>query len=107
MSDLHLGGGFRETNYREDFTVDKTLARFLHVIRHESEQDQREVELIIAGDFFEFLHVPAVDNYNPAERYPTQTYLNSSESASIQRLNIIIDSHLGVFESLSSFIHVL
>lgn len=106
LSDLHLGGGFRETNYREDFTVDKILARFLHVIRHESEQDQREVELIIAGDFFEFLHVPAVDNYDPAERYPTQTYLNSSESASIQRLNIIIDSHPGVFEALSDFIQV-
>lgn len=106
LSDLHLGGGFRKNNYREDFTVDKILARFLQTIRHESEQDQREVELIINGDFFEFLHVPAVDNYDPTERYPTQTYLNSSESASIQRLNIIIDSHSGVFEALSDFIQV-
>lgn len=106
LSDLHLGDGYRENNYRAEFAIDKILARFLHVIRQESEQDQREVELIIAGDFFEFLHVPAVDNYDPTRRYPTQAYLNSSEPASIQRLNIIIDSHPGVFEALSDFIQV-
>lgn len=106
LSDLHLGDGYRAHNDREDFAIDKMLTHFLHAIRQESEQDQREVELIINGDFFEFLHVPAVDNYDPTQRYPTQTYLNSSEPASIQRLNIIIDSHPSVFETLSDFIQV-
>ncbi len=106
LSDLHLGDGYLQNNYQGDVAVDKILARFLHMIRHESEQDQREVELIINGDFFEFLHVPAVDNYDPTQRYPTLAYLNSSEPASIKRLNIIIDSHPGVFEALSDFIQV-
>lgn len=106
LSDLHLGAGHTSSNYREDFTVDKSLVRFLQTIGQESNRDSREVELIINGDLFEFLHVPAVDSFDPTERYPIETYLNSSEPASIKRLNIIADSHPDVFEALSDFIHV-
>jgi UDP-2,3-diacylglucosamine pyrophosphatase LpxH len=106
LSDLHLGAGHIESNYLEDFTVDTKLAQFLQAISHESERDQREVELIINGDFFEFLEVPAVDNYRPGEVYPDEAYLDSSEQASIQRLNIIVEGHPLVFDALSDFIHV-
>lgn len=106
ISDLHLGAGYADGNYREDFTVDKKLACFLQVIRRESEQDHREIELIINGDFFEFLYVPAVDHYDPGERYPLETYLDSSQPASIKRLNLIVEGHPEVFDALSDFIHV-
>lgn len=106
LSDLHLGAGHRERNQREDFTVDKTLVRFLRRIWQESERDRREVELIINGDLFEFLHVPAVDRFDPTLQYPLEAYLDSSEQASIKRLNLIFESHPDVFEALSDFIHV-
>ncbi len=106
ISDLHVGAGHAESNYLEDFTVDKKLARFLQAIWQESERDRREIELIINGDFFEFLHVPAVDHYDPTERYPIEAYLDSSQQASIKRLNLIVEGHPEVFDALSDFIHV-
>ncbi len=55
LSDLHLGAGYAPHNPLEDFTADEQLIAFLQQIRAESEQHQREVELIINGDFFELL----------------------------------------------------
>ena len=56
LSDLHLGAGLGKEagNALEDFTADQHLVHLLQQISGESEQDQREVELIINGDFFEF-----------------------------------------------------
>jgi UDP-2,3-diacylglucosamine pyrophosphatase LpxH len=106
LSDLHLGAGRPESNYLEDFTVDNLLARFLQQIWHESESEQREIELIINGDLFEFLQVPAVDQYDPTANYPLETYLDSSEAASIKRLDLIVQAHPEVFEALSDFMQV-
>jgi UDP-2,3-diacylglucosamine pyrophosphatase LpxH len=108
LSDLHLGAGHIDQNGNplEDFTADEGLANLLHDIWLESQRDQREVELIINGDFFEFLQVPAVDVYNPDTNYPSEAYLDSSQEASIKRLNIITQDHPEVFNALSDFIHV-
>jgi UDP-2,3-diacylglucosamine pyrophosphatase LpxH len=106
LSDLHLGAGHRERKHLEDITVDEELARFLQQIRQEGERDQREIELIINGDMFEFLQVPAVDHYDPDENYPIEAYLDSSEPASIKRLNLIVEGHPEVFNALSDFMHV-
>ena len=106
LSDLHLGAEYRQGNYLEDVTIDEKLARFLHEIRQEGERDQREIELIINGDMFEFLQVPAVDRYDPNENYPIEAYLDSSEPASIKRLNLIVEGHPEVFNALSDFMHV-
>ena len=106
LSDLHLGAGHPESSYLEDFTLDKILARFLQEIGQEGEQDQREIELIINGDLFEFLHIPAVDSFDPTLPYPLEDYLDSSEAASIKRLNLIVEGHPEVFNALSDFIHI-
>ena len=107
LSDLHLGAGFAgQDNQLEDFIADQELVKFLHNIQHECDRDQLEVELIINGDFFEFLQVPAVENFNPAESYPREAYLDSSEQASVQRLNIIAQGHPEVFNALSDFMYV-
>jgi UDP-2,3-diacylglucosamine pyrophosphatase LpxH len=106
LSDLHLGVGHQESNYLEDFTVDTLLAHFLQQIWRESEREQREIELIINGDLFEFLQVPAVDQYDPNANYPLETYLDSSEAASIKRLDLIVQAHPEVFAALSDFMQV-
>jgi len=107
LSDLHLGAGYAgQDNQLEDFIADQELASFLHDIQHECDREQLEVELIINGDFFEFLQVPAVENYNPAETYPREVYLDSSEQASVQRLNIVTQGHPKVFDALSDFMYV-
>ncbi|MGD9369732.1 MAG: hypothetical protein PVH87_28730 [Desulfobacteraceae bacterium] len=112
ISDLHLGAGHTREgvdhsgNHLEDFIADQELVSFLREIWLESERDQREIELIINGDFFEFLQVPAVEHYNPAHSYPAEAYLDSSENASVQRLNVISRGHPEVFNALSDFMHV-
>jgi UDP-2,3-diacylglucosamine pyrophosphatase LpxH len=108
LSDLHLGAGyaFEGGNCLEDFTADEQLIRFLCEIGLECERDQREVELIINGDFFEFLQIPAVDDYDPHQIYPKEVYFDSSEEASVKRLNIIYQGHPTIFNALSDFLHV-
>ncbi|MEW5957146.1 MAG: hypothetical protein AB1801_05460 [Chloroflexota bacterium] len=108
LSDLHLGAGYAGAggNCLEDFTVDEQLVRFVQDITHESRTDKREIELIINGDFFEFLQVPAVDHFHPTTIYPPQAYLDSSEAASVKRLSLIIKGHEEVFNALSDFMHI-
>jgi UDP-2,3-diacylglucosamine pyrophosphatase LpxH len=108
LSDLHLGAGCAEKggNCLEDFTNDKQFVDFVQQILQESEDDEREIELIINGDFFEFLQVPATDVYNPETVYPREAYLDSSEEASVKRLNIILEGHPDVFNALSDFMHI-
>ena len=58
LSDLHIGAGYANGgNHLEDFTVDEELVNFVHEIQRESKRDQCEIELIINGDFFEFLNL--------------------------------------------------
>jgi hypothetical protein len=54
----------------------------------------------------ELLQVPAVDHYDPDENYPIEAYHDSSEPASIKRLNRIVEGHPEVFNALSDFMHV-
>jgi UDP-2,3-diacylglucosamine pyrophosphatase LpxH len=107
LSDLHIGAAhLRSDNFLyRDFRAADEFITLLQAIRQESERDEREVELIINGDFLAFLQVPAVDKYDPTEIYPIETYQDSSEAASIKRLNIIIDSNQVVFNALSEFFH--
>jgi UDP-2,3-diacylglucosamine pyrophosphatase LpxH len=108
ISDLHLGAGLTHPggNCLEDFLADQQLVNFLDAIRRESIEHHREVELIINGDFFEFLQVPAIESYDPATPYPIEAYLDSSPEASVQRLNLITQGHPDVFAALSDFMHV-
>ncbi len=108
LSDLHIGAGYAKegSNPLEDFTASAALVEFLHDIWHESESAECEIELIINGDLFEFLQVPAVDDFDPTVAYPKDVYLDSSEKASIKRLNIIAEGHPDVFNALSDFMHV-
>ncbi|NJN94609.1 MAG: hypothetical protein HC875_11190 [Anaerolineales bacterium] len=106
LSDLHLGAEPRERTYLEEFATDKKLAHFLQQIRQESDRDQREIELIINGDLFEFLQIPAVDDFDPTATYPAELYLDSSEAASLKRLNLIVAGHPEVFDALSDFMRV-
>lgn len=108
ISDLHLGAGHSPDacNPLEDFTATQEFIAFLHQIVQESERHQSEVELIFNGDLFEFLQVPAADQFEPAKTYPSQAYLDSSEEASIQRLKLIVQGHSAIFDSLADFMHV-
>jgi UDP-2,3-diacylglucosamine pyrophosphatase LpxH len=108
VSDFHLGAGPPDirANPLEDFVADEAFAHFLETIRAESDRDGKEVELIINGDFFEFLQVPAVDEFDPQRAYPPEAYYDSSQAASIKRLDLIIAGHPIVFDALADFIQV-
>lgn len=96
VSDLHLGAGnFYEgrKNNLEDFNYDKEFVEFLEFYSSGGYQ-KVEVELIINGDFLDFLAVPFVEYFDD-EFW--------SQEASLEKLKIIMNAHKEVFESLKKF----
>lgn len=97
ISDLHLGAGINvhnRKNFLEDFHYDKELIEFIqyHSSGHFLE---REVELIINGDFLDLLAVPFVQYFDD-EFW--------SEQASLDKLKMIIEAHEDVFDALRDFL---
>lgn len=97
ISDLHLGAGkYLENNFNclEDFHFDKELVEFFTFFCT-GEYSSRDVELIINGDFLDFLAVPYVKHFDD-EFW--------SESASLAKLDLILKAHKEVFISLNDFV---
>lgn len=97
ISDLHLGAGLSVNNRRnflEDFHYDKELIEFIEYHSSGHYLD-REVELIINGDFFDLLAVPFV-KYFDDEFW--------SEKAAMDKLKMCIEAHVGVIEALKDFL---
>lgn len=97
ISDLHLGAGAYiegKKNPLEDFHSDEELVEFL---KFYSENDylNHEVELIINGDFLDFLAVPYVEYFDD-EFW--------SQEAAIKKLELIHKAHTEVFVALNNFL---
>jgi UDP-2,3-diacylglucosamine pyrophosphatase LpxH len=94
VSDLHLGDGKRG----DDFVDDKRqFAEFIDAQAATAEGRAGQVELIINGDFLDFVQV-----------CPTAYTLNSpdywcSEDESVIKLNSILQGHEDVFDALRKF----
>jgi UDP-2,3-diacylglucosamine pyrophosphatase LpxH len=97
ISDLHLSAGVffnGKRNILEDFHYDKELVEFLKYYST-GEYSARDVELIINGDFLDFLAVPYI-KYFDDEFW--------SEEGALSKLKIILDAHPEVMEALDSFL---
>lgn len=97
FSDLHLGAGTivgGKRNCLEDFHYDKELVDFL---RYYSEGDyaERDVELVINGDFIDFLAIPFVPFFDD-EFW--------SERAALEKLKLSLTAHHEVMEALVDFV---
>ncbi len=107
LSDLHLGAGlFDGANPLEDFRHDQQFYDFMLALRQESESAGRPMDLIINGDFIEFLQVPAVpvSEYDPRAVYPEEAYQTTTEADSVLRTDLVIAGHRPVFEGLAAFL---
>jgi len=105
LSDLHLGAGqFHAGNTLEDFASDGAFAALLDAVARESERDGRAAELVINGDFVEFLQVPRADPIDPAADYPPAEYADMGPSASARRLRHAIAGHAPVFDALRGWL---
>ncbi len=107
LSDLHLGAGlFGGANPLEDFRHDRQFHDFMLALRDESESAGRPMDLIINGDFIEFLQVPAVpvSEYDPRAVYPEEAYRTTTEADSVLRTDLVIAGHRPVFEGLAAFL---
>ncbi len=99
ISDLHLGAGKMykgKRNLLEDFHYDNELIDFLNYYCS-GDYKEIEVELIINGDFLDFLAVPYVEFYDD-EFW--------SEHAALAKLKMIMDAHKGVLNALKNFLEV-
>lgn len=97
ISDLHLSAGKMlkgKRNLLEDFHYDNELIDFLNYYSSGQYADM-EVELVINGDFLDFLAVPYVDFYDD-EFW--------SEKAALAKLKMIMEAHEGVLDALKSFL---
>ncbi|MCK6594050.1 MAG: metallophosphoesterase [Bacteriovoracaceae bacterium] len=96
ISDIHLGAGARvhgRRNFLEDFHYDKEMVEFLEYFSAGHYLD-REVELIINGDFFDLLAVPFIQYFDD-EFW--------SEKAALEKLKFIINAHREVIQALVNF----
>lgn len=99
ISDVHLGAGEYVNgvrNYLEDFHYDEELVDFLEYFSS-GEYANKEVELIINGDFFDLLAVPYVQVFDD-EFW--------SEESSKKKLQLILDAHQEVMQGLNDFLKV-
>ena len=104
VSDLHVGAGrVVDGNVLEDFTVDETFSAFLQELVEESQSGHVEMELIIAGDGFEYLQVPHVGEFDPSREYPADSYRSSSASDSAQKTRHMVEGHPLFFQALRAF----
>lgn len=97
ISDIHLGAGrtvYNRKNFLEDFHSDKEFVEFIEY-HSDGYFINREVELIINGDFFDLLAVPFV-KYFDDEFW--------SEEAALSKLKMIIEAHHEIMSSLVNFI---
>ncbi len=97
ISDLHLSAGKMvkgKRNLLEDFHYDNELIDFLTYYAN-GDYEKVPVELVINGDFLDFLAVPYVEYYDD-EFW--------SEKASLAKLRMILSAHKGVMDALKRFI---
>lgn len=96
ISDLHLGRGRKlengVTNSLEEFYFDQKLIEFLHYYSSGEFRDH-EVELIINGDFLNFLQVD----------YRGHFLTVITETVSLAKLRSILDGHKEVINALRDF----
>lgn len=104
ISDTHIGAG-AGGNRLEDFISDVEFVVWLHGLMLESNRDGIEMDLIINGDWIEFLQVPAVARFEPNKQYEASTYNDVAEEAALKRLEIVYERHPGVFLALAAFLH--
>lgn len=97
ISDLHLSAGTEYEGRRnplEDFHADGELVDFFNYYST-GDYQVKEVELIINGDFLDFLNVPFVPFFDD-EFW--------SETAALHKLDLILDAHPEVMEALEKFL---
>ena len=106
ISDTHIGAGGREQgNNLEDFISDAEFGRWIHAVVRESNRDNVDMELIINGDWIEFLQIPAVDKFEPYRLYEITDYASYTEAEALQRLEIVHGWHPSIFLGLSDFLN--
>lgn len=97
ISDLHLSAGKMlkgKRNLLEDFHYDSELIDFLNYYSS-GDYQELEVELVINGDFLDFLAVPFVEFYDD-EFW--------SEKAALAKLDMIMKAHQPVFKNMKKFL---
>ena len=106
LSDTHLGAGrIDEGNLLEDFTADQEWVALFKKLTEESDEKALDMEVIINGDWFEYLQVPAVAEFDPQKTYPVEAYEQRTEEAAILQTAVIYEGHRQVFESIASFLN--
>jgi hypothetical protein len=96
ISDCHLGAGrFVENrlNPHEDFTWDSEMVQFFRHFSTGEYGDGREVELIINGDFLDFLNVPYRGEFEEV----------ITEEMAVQKVQTIFEGHRAVMDAIRDF----
>ncbi|NOX61071.1 MAG: hypothetical protein GXP42_03870 [Chloroflexi bacterium] len=106
ISDTHIGAGGREAgNKLEDFISDAEFVDWLHDLVQESNRDRVDMDLVINGDWIEFLQIPSVDRFEPHRQYETEEYTNPAESEALQRLEVLREWHPSIFLGMADFLN--
>lgn len=106
LSDTHIGAGrLDEGNLLEDFSADSDWETLIRTLTAESEKMGFDMELIVNGDWFDFLQIPAAPTFDPQQIYPAESYVIRSEEAARQQMALIYAGHRPVFDSVKDFLN--
>ena len=106
LSDTHMGAGFlAEGNVLEDFSADSEWETLIRALTAESQKTGIDMDLIINGDWFDYLQVPALPEFDPQKIYPSELYVIRSEAAALQQTDLIYNGHRPVFDSVRDFLN--
>ncbi|MCO6450475.1 MAG: metallophosphoesterase [Caldilineales bacterium] len=106
ISDTHIGaGGKAEGNDLEDFISDAEFVDWIHALVDESNRDDLDMELIVNGDWIEFLQIPSVDIFEPHRHYDTEEYTDPRLAEALQRISVVHEWHPSIFLGLSDFLN--
>lgn len=97
ISDLHLGGGPTDPGDDHVYQGDPLVRLFRDELGKSNRGKRGEIEVLINGDLFELAQVQP-------DIYAGRDYVTwSSEAESLQKMNVILKGHAGIFAAMKVF----
>jgi UDP-2,3-diacylglucosamine pyrophosphatase LpxH len=100
ISDLHIGGKYGSTTSERGFRINthvKELTQFVHEIRQRGTTKRKRIELVINGDFVDFLAEEGADNSG------WRAFIDDEEEA-VSRLDDVVKRDLVLFDALAELV---
>jgi hypothetical protein len=99
LSDTHISAGALDDC---DGELERCIVDFIASLTNQED----EIELVINGDFLDFVQAPPWDNEALRAMSPAGEHLCFTENQSVEKICNILDAHQAIFSSLRHFLSI-